>query len=204
MDGSVDVCRFTISSYLSVRVGSGYRAEYYFIYFPAAVHTTQGRKRVVLQVGGSVEVCRVTISSYLSVRVGSGYRAEYYFIYFPVAVHTTQGRKRVVLQVGGSVEVCRFTISSYLSVRVGSGYRVQYYFIYFPVAVQNTGKRTYIHQPSCWPACVKRQLTVLLLSRQADRAATYPFVAHTVLNISIPIRRSLYMGQIKCTKKSRF
>ena len=86
-----EVCRVTISSYLSVIVGSGYRAEYYFIYFPVLVHTTQGRKRVVLQVGGSVEVCRVTISSYLSVRVGSGYRAEYYFIYFPVLVHTTQG-----------------------------------------------------------------------------------------------------------------
>ena len=106
-----------------------------------AVHTTQGRKRVVLQVGGSVEVCRFTISSYLSVRVGPGYRVEYYFIYFPVAVHTTQGRKRVVLRVDGSVEVCRFTISSYLSVRVGSGYRAEYYFIYFPRGgTHNTGK----------------------------------------------------------------
>ena len=80
MGGSVEVCRVTISSYLSVRVGSGYRVENYFIYFGRYKHTG---KRVVLQVGGSVEVCRVTISSYLSVRVGSGYRVEYYFIYFP-------------------------------------------------------------------------------------------------------------------------
>ena len=95
MGGSVEVCRVTISSYLSVRVGYGYRVEYYFIYFPLAVQNTG--KRVVLQVGGSVEVCRVTISSYLSVRVGSGYRVEYYFIYFPLAVQNTG--KRVVLQV---------------------------------------------------------------------------------------------------------
>ena len=46
-----------------VRVGSRYRVEYYFIYFPVAVQNTG--KRVVLQVGGSVEVCRVTISRYL-------------------------------------------------------------------------------------------------------------------------------------------
>ena len=43
--GSVEVCRVTISSYLSVRVGSGYRVEYYFIYFPVAVQNTG--KRVV-------------------------------------------------------------------------------------------------------------------------------------------------------------
>ena len=48
---------------LPVRVGSGYRVEYYFIYFPVVVQNTG--KRVVLQVDGSVEVCRVTISRYL-------------------------------------------------------------------------------------------------------------------------------------------
>ena len=47
----------------SVRVGYGYRVEYYFIYFLVAVQNTG--KRVVLQVDGSVEVCRVTISRYL-------------------------------------------------------------------------------------------------------------------------------------------
>ena len=46
-----------------VRVGSRYRVEYYFIYFPVAVQNTG--KRVVLQVDGSVEVWRVTISRYL-------------------------------------------------------------------------------------------------------------------------------------------
>ena len=46
-----------------VRVGSGYRLEYYFIYFPVAVQNTG--KRVVLQVDGRVEVCRATISRYL-------------------------------------------------------------------------------------------------------------------------------------------
>ena len=66
VDGRVEVCRVTISRYLSnapVRVGSGYRVEYYFIYFPVAVQNTG--KRVVLQVDGRVEVCRVTISRYL-------------------------------------------------------------------------------------------------------------------------------------------
>ena len=81
VDGRVEVCRVTISRYLyaiaPVRVGSGYRLEYYFIYFPVAVQKTG--KRVVLQVDGSVEVCRVTISRYLNapVRDGSGYRVEY-------------------------------------------------------------------------------------------------------------------------------
>ena len=95
-----------------VRVGSGYRVEYYFIYFPVAVQKTG--KRVVLQVDGSAEVCRVTISRYLNapVRVSSRYRVGYYFIYFPVAVQSTG--KRVVLQVDGRVEVCRVTISRYL------------------------------------------------------------------------------------------
>ena len=46
-----------------VRVGSGYRVEYYFIYFPVAAQNTG--KGVVLQVDGIVEVCRVTISRYL-------------------------------------------------------------------------------------------------------------------------------------------
>ena len=46
-----------------VRVGSGYRLEYYFIYFPMAVQKTG--KRVVLQLDGRVEVWRVTISRYL-------------------------------------------------------------------------------------------------------------------------------------------
>ena len=46
-----------------VRVGSGYRLEYYFIYFPMAVQMTG--KRVVLQLDGRVEVCRVTIFRYL-------------------------------------------------------------------------------------------------------------------------------------------
>ena len=55
----------TISRYLNapVRVGSRYRVEYYFIYFPVAVQNTG--KRVILQVDGSVEVYRVTISRYL-------------------------------------------------------------------------------------------------------------------------------------------
>ena len=41
VDGSVEVCRVTISRYLNapVRVGSGYRVEHYFIYFPVAVQT---------------------------------------------------------------------------------------------------------------------------------------------------------------------
>ena len=47
----------------SVRVGSGYGVEYYFIYFPVVVQNTG--KGVVLQVDGRVEVCRVTISRYL-------------------------------------------------------------------------------------------------------------------------------------------
>ena len=73
-----------------VRVGSRYRVEYYFIYFPVAVQNTG--KRVILQVDGSVEVYRshhfqVPISN-APVRVGSGYRLEYYFIYFPVVVQT--------------------------------------------------------------------------------------------------------------------
>ena len=65
MDGSVEVYRVTISRYLNapVRVGSRYRVEYYFIYFPVAVQNTG--KRVILQVDGSVEVYRVTISRYL-------------------------------------------------------------------------------------------------------------------------------------------
>ena len=65
VDGSVEVCRVTISRYLNapVRDGSGYRVEYYFIYFPVVVQNTG--KRVVLQVDGRVEVCRVTISRYL-------------------------------------------------------------------------------------------------------------------------------------------
>ena len=65
MDGIVEVCRVTISRYLNapVRVGYGYRVEYYFIYFLVAVQNTG--KRVVLEVGGRVEVCRVTISRYL-------------------------------------------------------------------------------------------------------------------------------------------
>ena len=46
-----------------VRVGSGYRLEYYFIYFRMAVQKTG--KRVVLQLDGRVEVCRITISRYL-------------------------------------------------------------------------------------------------------------------------------------------
>ena len=47
----MEVCRVTISRYLNapVRVGYGYRVEYYFIYFPVAVQNTG--KRVVLQVG---------------------------------------------------------------------------------------------------------------------------------------------------------
>ena len=57
-------CRVTISSLNApVRVGSGYRVGYYFIYFPVVVQNTG--KRVVLQVHGSVEVCRITISRYL-------------------------------------------------------------------------------------------------------------------------------------------
>ena len=66
MDGIVEVCRVTISRYLNapVRVGSRYRVEYYFIYFPVAVQNTG--KRLVLQVDGIVEVCRVTISRYLN------------------------------------------------------------------------------------------------------------------------------------------
>ena len=65
MDGIVEDCRVTISRYLNapVRVGSRYRVEYYFIYFPVAVQNTG--KRVILQVDGSVEVYRVTISRYL-------------------------------------------------------------------------------------------------------------------------------------------
>ena len=62
VDGSVEVCRVTISRYLNapVRVGSSYRVGYNFIYFPVVVPNTG--KRVVLQVHGSVEVCRITIS----------------------------------------------------------------------------------------------------------------------------------------------
>ena len=65
MDGSVEVCRVTISRYLNgpVRVASTYRVGYYFSYFPVVVQNTG--KRVVLQVHGSVEVCRITISRYL-------------------------------------------------------------------------------------------------------------------------------------------
>ena len=48
---------------MPVRDGSGYRVEYYFIYFPVVVQNTG--KRVVLQVDGRVEVCRVTIFRYL-------------------------------------------------------------------------------------------------------------------------------------------
>ena len=48
---------------MPVRDGSGYRVEYYFIYFPVAVQNTG--KGVVLQVDGRVEVCRITISRYL-------------------------------------------------------------------------------------------------------------------------------------------
>ena len=97
---------------MPVRVGSRYRVEYYFIYFPRG--GTNTGKRVVLQVDGIVEVFRVTISRYLNapVRVGYGYRVGSYFIYFPVVVQNTG--KRVVLQVHGSVEVCRVTISRYL------------------------------------------------------------------------------------------
>ena len=67
VDGRVEVCRVThfqvpISN-APVRVGYGYRVEYYFIYFPVAVQNTG--KCVILQVDGSVEVCRVTISRYL-------------------------------------------------------------------------------------------------------------------------------------------
>ena len=42
VDGSVEVTRVTISRYLNapVRVGSRYRVEYYFIYFPVAVQNT--------------------------------------------------------------------------------------------------------------------------------------------------------------------
>ena len=67
VDGRVEVCRchhFQVSiSNATVRVGSGYRVEYYFIYFPVAVQNTG--KDVVLQVDGRVEVCRITISRYL-------------------------------------------------------------------------------------------------------------------------------------------
>ena len=65
VDGSVEVCRVTISRYLNapVRVGSSYRVGYYFIYFLVALQNTG--KRVVLEVDGRVEVCRVTISRYL-------------------------------------------------------------------------------------------------------------------------------------------
>ena len=67
VDGSVEVCRVTIFqvpiSNAPVRDGSGYRVEYYFIYFPVVVQNTG--KRVVLQVDGRVEVCRVTIFRYL-------------------------------------------------------------------------------------------------------------------------------------------
>ena len=43
VDGSVEVCRVTISRYLNapVRVGSSYRVGYYFIYFLVA-YKTQG------------------------------------------------------------------------------------------------------------------------------------------------------------------
>ena len=53
VDGSVEVCRVTISRYLNapVRVGSSYRVGYYFIYFLVALQNTG--KRVVLQVHGS-------------------------------------------------------------------------------------------------------------------------------------------------------
>ena len=67
VDGSVEVYRghhFQVPiSNAPVRVGSGYRVQYYFIYFPVVVQNTG--KRVVLEVDGSVEVCRVTISRYL-------------------------------------------------------------------------------------------------------------------------------------------
>ena len=47
VDGSVEVCRVTISRYLNapVRVGSSYRVGYNFIYFPVVVPNTG--KRVV-------------------------------------------------------------------------------------------------------------------------------------------------------------
>ena len=63
VDGSVEVCRVTISRYLNAPVGSSYRVGYYFIYFLVALQNTG--KRVVLEVDGRVEVCRVTISRYL-------------------------------------------------------------------------------------------------------------------------------------------
>ena len=87
MDGSVEVCRVTISSYLSVRVGSGYRVEYYCIYFPLAVQNTG--KRVVSK-WTVVWKSAGHHFQYLSVRVGSGYRVEYYCIYFPLR-YKTQG-----------------------------------------------------------------------------------------------------------------
>ena len=42
VDGIVEVCRVTISRYLNapVRVGSRYRVEYYFIYFPVRYKNT--------------------------------------------------------------------------------------------------------------------------------------------------------------------
>ena len=67
VDGRVEVWQdhhFQVPmSNAPVRVGSGYRLEYYFIYFPMAVQMTG--KRVVLQLDGRVEVCRVTIFRYL-------------------------------------------------------------------------------------------------------------------------------------------
>ena len=93
MDGSVEVCRVTISRYLNapVRVGSGYRVEYYFIYFPVVVQTQgsvlSSKWTVVWKSAGSpfpgtYKQCNAPV------RVGSGYRVEYYFIYFPVVVQT--------------------------------------------------------------------------------------------------------------------
>ena len=74
---------------MPVRVGSGYRLEYYFIYFPVVVQTQgsvlSSKWTVVWKSAGSpfpgtYKQC----ASKSRLR----YRVEYYFIYFPVVVQT--------------------------------------------------------------------------------------------------------------------
>ena len=91
VDGSVEVCRVTISRYLNapVRVGSSYRSG-----------TTSSISPWWYKTQGSVWSSKCTVVwksaghhfevpiSNAPVRVGSGYRLEYYFIYFPVVVQT--------------------------------------------------------------------------------------------------------------------
>ena len=106
VDGSVEVCRVTISRYLNapVRVGSSYRLEYYFIYFPVVVQTQgsvlSSKWTVVWNLAYRLLPCLLLIGTLPAGSPFPGtykqcasksrlrYRVEYYFIYFPVVVQT--------------------------------------------------------------------------------------------------------------------